>query len=323
MKRHLGLLLLGSACALSAPLVVAQEYPARVIRMLVPFPPGASTDVVTRLVAEELAKDLGQSVIVENRGGAAGLIGMAYLARSAPDGYTLGIGNEGTHVTAPILRIQKPYDSLKDFTPITLSSRSTMAFAVNTSLVPVSSIGQLIEYARKNPNKISFGTAGIGAPQHLAGELFKQRTGISMEHAPYSGAGPATNDLIAGHLPMLIGTMPSLMPHLRNPNLKILAIGDAKRRPELPDTPTLAETVPDFLISGWNAFFAPPGLPPQIQARLHQSFVKAIKTPRVDKSLRDQFLLPVGGTPQELNDVIREGIERWTRVVEKAGIERK
>lgn len=315
--------LLGMAAACAAPLAFAQDYPTRVIKMVVPFPPGASTDVVTRLVADELAKDLGQSVIVENRGGAAGTIGMAYLARSVPDGYTLGIGNEGTHVTTPVMKKQMPYDSLKDFTPIILASRSTMAFAVNTSLVPVSTIAELIDYAKKNPNKVSFGTAGIGTPQHLAGELFKQRTGAVMEHAPYNGAGPATNDLVGGHLPMLIGTMPSLVPHLGNPHIRILAIGDARRRPELPDTPTLSETLPGMLLAGWNGFFAPAGVPPQIQARLNQSLVKAIKSPRVDKALRDQFLLPVASTPQELIEVIREGIERSTKVVEAAHIERQ
>lgn len=301
----------------------AQDYPARVVRIVVPFPPGASTDVVTRLVADELAKELGQSVVVENRGGAAGVTGMAYLARSAPDGYLLGIGNEGTHVTTPVMKKHMPYDSLKDFTPIVLASRSTMAFAVNTLLVPVGSIGELIEYSKKNPSKVSYGTAGIGAPQHLAGELFKQRTGAVMEHAPYNGAGPATNDLVGGHLPMMIGTMPSLVPHFGNPRIKVLAIGDARRRPELPDTPTLSETIPNMLVAGWNGFFAPAGVPQAIQARLNQSLVRAIRSPRVDKALRDQFLLPVASTPQELADVIRDGMERWTKVVEAAHIERE
>jgi tripartite-type tricarboxylate transporter receptor subunit TctC len=323
MKFSLGLLFGVAAAVCTTALVHAQEYPARVIRMVVPFPPGASTDVVTRLVAEELGKDLGQSVVVENRGGAAGLVGMAYLARSAPDGYTLAIGNEGTHVTTAVMKKQMPYDSLKDFTPITLASRSTMAFAVNTTLVPVGTIAELIEYTKKNPKKVSFGTAGIGAPQHLAGELFKQRTGAIMEHAPYSGAGPATNDLLGGHLPMLIGTMPSLVPHFGNPQIRILAIGDARRRPELPGTPTLSETVPGMLVAGWNGFFAPAGLPQPIQARLNQGLVKAIKSPRVDKALRDQFLVPVASSPQELADVIKEGIERWTKVVEAARIERE
>lgn len=316
-------LLLGAASACAVSLACAQDYPSRVIRIIVPFPPGASTDVVTRLLAEELSKDLGQSVVVENRGGSAGVIGTAYLARSAPDGYVIAIGNEGTHVTTPVMRKQMPYDSLKDFTPIILASRSTMAFAVNTSLVPVGTIAELIEFTKKNPKKVSFGTAGVGAPQHLAGELFKQRTGAVMEHAPYGGAGPATNDLVGGHLPMIIGTMPSLVPHFGNPRIKVLAIGDARRRPELPDTPTLSETIPGMLVAGWNGFFAPPGIPQHIQTRLNQSLVRAIKAPRVDKTLRDQFLVPVASTPEELAEVIREGIERWTRVVEAARIERE
>lgn len=296
---------------------LAQDYPVRPIRIIVPFPPAGSTDVITRLLAEEMRKDFGQTLVVENRVGATGIIGSTLLAQAAPDGYTIGLGNDATHVTGPLMRKNPPYDPIRDFTPIILAIQTTMALAVNPK-VPVNNLAELIDYAKKNPGKVAFGTAGVASPQHLLGELLKQRSGADFVHAPYSGGGPATNDMLAGHIPMLIATMPAIAPQLSR--MRVIAIGDAKRLAEFPQIATISETLSDFFVAGWQGYFGPANLPRPIVARLNAAFSKALHAAPVVESARRQQLSLVPGTPDDLANLMSAANARWSRVIAAANL---
>lgn len=296
--------------------VCAQDYPNQPIRFIVPFPPGASTDVVTRLVAKEMKDILGQTVTVENRAGGTGVIGVTQLARSPADGYTIGLGNEATHVTVPLLKKKPPYDPVADFTPLTVAIRTTMAIAVNPDVLPVRNLKQLVEAAKSRPGGISYGTPGAGSPQQLIGEYLKQQTGGNFVHVPYTGSGPATNDLIAGHIPMIISTLPSLMAH--RDKLRIIAVGDEARLPAMPEVETLKETIPEFVVTGWSGYFAPAGVPAPVAARLGAALTTALRKPAVMESIRKQSLEPATSTPEELQQLVKSGIQRWAPVIERA-----
>jgi tripartite-type tricarboxylate transporter receptor subunit TctC len=304
--------------ALCSSMATAAEFPSQPIRIIVPFPPGASTDVVTRLVAEELRRSLGQTVIVENRPGGTGQIGVSALAHSMPDGYTIGLGNEATHVTVPLLKKRPAFDPVKDFTPLTIAIRTTMAIAVNPAVLRVRSLPELIEAARTRPGGISFGTPGTGSPQHLIGELLKQRSGANFVHIPYSGSALATNDLLAGHIPMIVSTLPALMAH--RDKLTIIAIGESERLPYLPDVPTISETMADFVVGGWSGYFGPAKLPGPISARLNAALVSALHNPLVVEAIRKQSLEPAGTSAQDLLALVKSGLERWAPVIERAQI---
>ena len=296
--------------------VHAETFPSRPVTMIVPFPPGASTDTLSRLIADELKNELGQSVIVENRPGATGLIGVQALSRAARDGYTIGLGNEATHVTGPLMKAQMPFDPLGDFTPLTVAIRTTMAIAVNPAAVPANTLEELIEYAKREPKGVSFGTPGMGSPQHLIGEMLRLRSGGNFVHVPYTGSSPAINDLVAGHIPMTVTTLPALLPHLDR--IKILAIGDAERLPDMPDVPTVSETLPDFIVRGWSGYFGPAGLEPEVVGQLSRALVKALHNERIIQAIRDQGLEPAGSAPEDLAALIASGVKQWTPVIEQA-----
>lgn len=315
-----------AALVLTSAVAFAQAqdvFPSRTIRIIVPYPPGASTDILTRLVAEELRRDLGQPVVIDNRPGSTGLIGMTALAKAPADGYTLGLGNEATHVTTPVVRKSMPYDALRDFTAISLAIRSTMSVAVNPAVVPAKTLAELIEYARAHPGKVAYGTPGVGSPQHLAGEWLSQRTGAGFVHAPYQGAAPATNDLLAGHVAMGIAGLTSYLQHAAGGRIRILAIGDTARSPDLPDVPTIAETVPDVIVAGWQGYFAPAGLAAPIRSRLNAAFMRAMRSPKVVEEARKQQFTPVGSSVEEFERTLRSNTERWRAVVDATGIAEK
>lgn len=317
MKRLLLCMLVGAsvlACAAQAA-----DFPDRPIRIIVPYSPGASTDTVTRLIAVELQRKLHQGIIVENKAGAGGLIGVDALARAEPDGYTIGLGTEATHVTAPLMKKEMPFDPLKAFTPLTVAIHTTMAIAINPRVLPVHSLKELIEYSKK-PGGVSFGTPGFGTPQHLIGELLKQRSGGNFIHVPYKGSGNATTDLIAGHIPMVITTLPSLLPHLQS--IRILAIGDAVRLKSMPDVATISETLPDFVVTGWSGYFGPAALPQPIADRLSQALVAALHEPKIMQAIRNQGLEPAGTSAAELTQDIVAGMKRWRAVIDHAGLEK-
>lgn len=312
MKRIMQVLAL--AFALASSMVQAQDFPLQPIRIIVPFAPGTPSDVVARAVSKELQAGLGQPVLVENRSGAGGLLGVGLLARAAPDGYTIGIGNEATHVTLPLLK-KVAYEPLQDFTPLAIGARATMAIAVNPALLPVRDLPELIAAAKKRPEGVSFATSGDGSPPQLVGEILAQRTGGRFVHVPSEGAGAAAADAAEGRVPMVISTLTMLAPH--RDQLRIIAIADAARLPALPGVQTIAETVPDVVLPGWSGFFAPARLPPAIAAKLGGALAAALRRPAVAQALRQRALEPVGSSPEELAELLRAGIRQWAPVVAK------
>lgn len=314
MKRVMWVLVLGWLAATGV--LRAQDFPRQPIRIIVPFPPGTVADAVARLVSEELRSSLRQPVTVENRIGVSGLVGVGSLARAPDDGYTIGIGNEATHVTEPLLKKKVAYDPVKDFTPLTIAVRTTMAIAVNPSLVPVTDMPGLIQAGKTRPGGIAFGTMGEGSPQQLIGELLNQRTGARFVHVPYEGSAAAVQDLIAGKLPMVISTLATLAPY--RDKLRIIAIADAARLPALPDLPTVSETVPEVVLTGWSGFFAPAKVPPAVAGKLSTALAAALRKPAVMEAIRKRSLEPAGTSADELRALVKSGLDYWAPVIEKA-----
>ncbi|GAB3777342.1 tripartite tricarboxylate transporter substrate binding protein [Ramlibacter monticola] len=307
---------LALAFALWTAFAHAQDFPRQPIRIIVPFPPGTVADLIARSVSEELRASLGQPVTVENRSGATGLVGMGLLAQAPADGYTIGIGNEATHVTVPLMKKKVAYDPLRDFTPLALAVRTTMVIAVNPALLPVNDLPELIAAAKTRAGGISFGSMGEGSPPQLIGELLNQRTGGRFVHVPYEGSGPAVEDLLAGRLPMVISTLTTLAP--RHDKVRIIATADAARLPALPGVQSISESVPDLVMPGWVGFFAPAKLPPAVAAKLSAALSSALRQPAVAQALRKRMLEPVGSSPEELRELVRSGLERWAPVIAKA-----
>ena len=306
------------AASLTTWSLAQESFPSRPVKIIVPQPPGASSDTITRLLADELRKKLGQPVIVENRPGATGRIGMALLTKAPADGYTIGVGTEATHVSGPVMMKTLPYDPVKDFTPLTLAIKTSMVIAVNPAVLPVTSLRELVERSRQLPNGISYATPGLGSPQHLLGELIKMRTGARLTPVPYSGGAPAVNDLLAGHTPMAILTAPTLAAQASKINL--IAVADDVRSPYLPNVPTISETIPGFSVSGWSAFFAPAGLPPAVTNTLSQALIEALRSPPLIAAMRREMMIPGGSTPAELEAAIQIGLERGRSLVAAGAI---
>ncbi len=306
---------------LAAPLVAyGQAYPNRPIKMVVPYPPGGSTDPLARIVAQKMSDSMGQQIIVENRPGAGGALGSALVARAAPDGYTFLLGSNATNVIAKFLSKNLSYDPDKDFTPITAAVETPMALAVHVS-VPVQSGAELVDYARKNPGKVSFGSAGNGTPHQLAGELFKQVTGIDMAHVPYKGAGPAIQDLAAGQIPVAVVALATALPHARSGKIRILGVVEPKRSKVAPDVPTVGESVPGFAVpASWFGFFGPAGLPEPVLRRLNLEIVKALNTPDAHAKLESAGLPVLGTSPEELADMIKRDLEVFRKIITAGGI---
>jgi tripartite-type tricarboxylate transporter receptor subunit TctC len=306
---------------LAVPLgALAQAWPAKPITIIVPYPPGATTDLMARQVGQKLHEALGQPVVVENKGGASGTIGTAQVARAAPDGYTIGLGTDATHLLNPLLYKELQYDAMKGFAPLTLAADNIIVLAIHPS-VPAANVAELIEYAKKNPGKLSFGSSGKGSPHHHAGELLKQLTGIQIEHVPYRGGGPAMSDLMGGHIPMAFLSLAAVVPHMNSGAVKVLAVVGASRYKGIPDVPTVGETVKGFDVPSWLAFFAPAGTPKPIADRLNAEIVKALRGDDVRTKLETAGLAVVASSPEALGEAQRTGYERWAKVVKSAGIE--
>jgi tripartite-type tricarboxylate transporter receptor subunit TctC len=297
-----------------------QTYPAKPIKFVVPYPPGASTDTVARAVAQKLSDTLGQQVFVENRAGASGNIGADYVAKSAPDGYTILLGTDATHTTNVFFGKNFPYDPVKDFTPITLAVGNVIVLAAHPS-VPVTSVKELIDYAKKNPGRLSYASSGTGSPHHLAGELLRQLAGIDIVHVPYKGGGQAITDFVGGQVPLMFSSLVTVAPHIKSGKVRALGVVEAKRYPLLPDLPTIAETVPGFEINSWLGFLGPAGLPQPIQARLQAEIVKALNAPDVRARLEPAGLVVVGNTPTEFGALIKADLEKRGRLIKAAGIQ--
>lgn len=303
-----------SCVIVSVPPSFAADYPTRPIKIVVPFGAGGLTDIVARLVAERLSKDEGWNVIVENKTGAGGNIGAAEVVRSKPDGYTLLMGSIGTNASNPFIYKHMPYDPKKDFAPITLAATGTLLLVVNPSL-PIHSTKELIEYAKEHPGKLSYGSGGMGASQHLAGELLKSMAGIDIQHVPYKGLAPAIPDLLAGRIGLTFD-MATALPYVKDGKLRAIAVANPNRSKALPDVPTIAESgVPGYSASAWYGFFAPAGTPTDIIQLLNEKIVGILKQEDIRVRLTAMGAEPAVSTPDELASYVNEESEKWGKVL--------
>ena len=299
---------------------MAQAWPSKPIRMMVPFPPGGSTDIVARIVAQKLSERLGQSIVIENRGGGGGTIGTAAVAKSAPDGYSLAVASTSTHVVAPGVYAKLEYDPVKDFAPVGLMAVSPYLLVVNPA-VNAKSLKELVALAKQQPGRLNYASAGIGSTTHLAMEMLKAATGTFMLHIPYSGNGPAGTAVVGGQVEILFGSLPALLPHAKSGRVRALAVGTPKRSPSLPDVPTVAESgYPGFDASLWLAIMAPAGTPQPVIDRLNKELVTLIAAPETREALDKAGAEPLSGTPAELAAMIRDGIPKYARVIKAAGV---
>jgi tripartite-type tricarboxylate transporter receptor subunit TctC len=297
----------------------AQAWPNKPIKYIVPFAAGGTTDILGRMVGAKLSEALGQPVVVENRPGAAGALGVEMLAKSPPDGYTIGGGTVSSHGLNVALYPKLAYDPVKDFSPITMLATLPNMLVVHTS-IPANNVRELIAYLKANPNKLSFGSAGNGTSQHMSGELFKTLTGTSMQHIPYKGSGPMMPDLLSGTISMSFENLTTAYPPVKQGRLKALAVTTAKRSFVAPDVPTMQEAgLPGYDITSWQALFAPAGVPKDIIERLYAETVKALKSPDVAKRLEELGLDPGGMRPEELGTLVRNDIPRLSKIVRDSG----
>ena len=297
----------------------AQAWPNKPIKYIVPFAAGGTTDILGRMVSAKLAEALGVPVVVENRPGAAGALGVEMLAKSPPDGYTVGGGTISSHAINVSLYSKLPYDPIRDFTPITMIATLPNMLIVHPSL-GVNTVAELIAFLKANPNKHTFGSAGNGTSQHMSGEMFKSMTGVQMQHIPYKGSGPMIPDLLAGTISMSFENMTTAYPPVKGGKLKALAVTSSKRSFVAPEVPTMAEAgLPGYDISSWQAMFAPAGLPKEIHARLYAETAKALKAPDVVKRLQELGLEAGGMPPEELAALIRADIPKLGKVVRDSG----
>lgn len=319
--RSLSIILVAAATLVGSAFATAQDWPSRMITIVVPFPPGPALDLVAREVATKMAESLGQTVVVVNRTGANGTIGSNGVARAAPDGYTLLAATVGTHVTAVHLIKNLPYDPIKDFTPIIAAVEPVTCLAVNASL-PVNSVPELIAYAKAHPDELSFGSSGVGSVFHLMGELFNATAGVKIRHVPYRGVAPAMQDVIAGHIPMVFISVANAEPAAKAGRVKILAVLEPTRYSKMPDVPSMSEIIPAFRKpSSWFGFFGPPGMPAPIVNRLNAEMSKAFTDPDVVKILDINGYAVIGGTPQQFADLLKDGIQRYGALIKAAGIQ--
>ncbi|MEO7726367.1 MAG: tripartite tricarboxylate transporter substrate binding protein [Burkholderiales bacterium] len=296
----------------------AQVYPTKPVRMVNPFSPGGSLDLVSRALARTMTIEFGQSVYVDNRPGAGGNLGVEIVAKAPPDGYTL-LAMQSSMVINPSLQKQVPYDPVRDFEPISKIS-AYMFFLVVHPSTQARSVQQLIALAKAKPDQLTYASVGIGSGTHLAGELFKSMTGTRMIHVPYKGSGPSIIDLVGGQVALMFGST-SVLPHVQTKKLVLLGVSGAKRSNFVPGTPTIAESgVPGFEVTAWNALFAPAGTPAVIVARLNQLVRQGLANPDTKMVMEAQGLDATPSTPQELGDLVKAELPKWAKIIKTAGI---
>jgi tripartite-type tricarboxylate transporter receptor subunit TctC len=296
----------------------AETYPSRPVKLIVPFPAGGPTDVQARIVAQEMSKTLGQQIVIDNRGGAGGSIAAQAAATSAPDGYTMFFATGGTHGINPSLYKNVPYDAVKDFDPVVYISTSPNVFVANPKF-PANTMAELIDYAKKNPGKVNYATAGIGTTTHMSAELLQSVSGVNIVHVPYRGGGPAMNDPLGGQIELMVDGLPSAMPHIRAGGIKALAVTTSARAPSAPDIPTVAETVPGYEALAWFGLVVPKGTPKEAIEKLNAVANQALQSDLVKTRYAELGADPVGGTPEELGRQIASELKKWADVVKKTG----
>jgi tripartite-type tricarboxylate transporter receptor subunit TctC len=324
-RRHLLAAAAGMALLALAPIVQAQDaWPNKPVRIVVPFAPGGTTDILARAMAPELTKAFGQPFVVDNRAGAGGNVGADIVAKSPADGYTLLMGTVGTHGINKALYAKLPYEPQKDFAPITLVAGVPNVMVVNADrarALNINTVADFIQYARANPGKLNMASSGNGTSIHLAGELFKSMTGIFMTHIPYRGSGPALMDMVGGNMDVMFDNLPSSMPHIKSGKLKALAVTSAQRSSALPDVPTVEEAgkLKGFEASSWFGLLAPVGTAPDIVNRIQQEVAKSLNTPAIKEKLQAQGAIPGGMSPQEFTRFIDAEHRKWAAVVKASG----
>jgi tripartite-type tricarboxylate transporter receptor subunit TctC len=314
-----GAVVTGLLLLLSPLPVAAQDFPSKPIRLIVPFPAGGPNDIIARVIGQRMSELTRQPVLIENRGGQAGVLGTDAVAKSNPDGYTIGITSASSLAISPSME-KVPYDAQKDFAPITLVV-TVPEMLVVASNVPVKTMDELVALARAQPGKLNFASAGIGGLPHLAGELLKLTANIDIVHVPYRGAAPAINDLLGQQVQMTFLDLPVILPHIKAGTLRPIALGAAQRAPTAPDVPTTAEVgMPDLLIENWYGMIAPAKTPEKIVAALNRIANQAMADPGVKQKLADQGLATAGDTPEHFQAFIAAESRKWADVIKKAGV---
>ena len=319
MLRKLLSLAIVPVSVLGASVATAQGFPSKPIRMIVPFPPGG-VDTTGRLLAQKMTENLGQAVVLENRGGANGMIGSSEVARAAPDGYTMLMTTPSTHITAVFLSKNVPFDPVKDFTPICMAVEPVTVLVVN-STVKASNVKELVDLARRNPGKLSYASSGIGSAFHLMGELFKTTANIDVLHVPYKGTGPMLSDVVAGRIDMTFVALNSALVQEKSGKLKILGVAEGTRYARMPDLPSASEIVPGFeKPSSWFGFFGPAAMPRPLVDRLNAEIIKAVNAPDVRAKLDEGGFAIHNSTPEQFAAAMKKGFEQYGNAVRIAGV---
>ena len=317
--RGLRTLVAGLSLLLLPAVAVAQDFPNKQIRLIVPFPPGGPNDIIARVVGQRMSEILKQPLVIDNRGGQGGVLGTDMVAKATPDGYTIGIVSASSLVISPTMD-KVAYDVHKDFAPVTLVTTVPEMLVVATN-VPAKNMAELVALAKAQPGKLNFASAGIGGLPHLAGELFKLTAKIDIVHVPYRGAAPAINDLLGQQVQMTFLDLPVILPQIKAGLLRPIALGAPERAPTAPDVPTTAEVgMPDLLIENWYGMIAPAGTPQKIVATLNRAANEAMNDPSVKSKLADQGLTVAGDTPEQFRGFIEAEIKKWASVIKDAGV---
>jgi tripartite-type tricarboxylate transporter receptor subunit TctC len=308
----------GLACT-GAAHAAAPAYPSKPIRMVITYPPGGNTDLVGRALAQKMSETMGQQVVIDNRGGAGGIIGTMITAQAAPDGYTIMLGTSAGMVLNPLLSAKLPYDPIRDFAPVSLVIVVPQLLVTNPAL-PAKTVKDLVALARAKPGQLNAGSSGVGTPNHLGVELLKSLAGIDIVHVPYKGGAAAITDLIGGQVQLVFSSVPSVLPQIKAGRLHAMGVGSAKRSAILPQVPAIAESVPGYEYTTWYGIFAPAATPKPIVARLNADIVAILATPQIRDYFTNQGGDPESSTPQALANYMREETARWAKTIKTAGI---
>jgi tripartite-type tricarboxylate transporter receptor subunit TctC len=322
MKMPKRLALAIAALAIFTPAAIAQTYPAQSITLTVPFPPGAATDSLARMLQTPMADVLGKPVVIDNRPGAGGVLGSNTVVRSQPNGYTLLLTVNAPIVMSPYLQQNFPFDPAKQIAGVAMVAETYLALAVRRDS-PINSVADIVRMAKEKPGELTFGTAGVGSAHHIAGELLNKTAGIQITHVPFQGGAPAIQNLIGGHINMSYGSMPLVLPYVESGELKLIAVAEPKRIAEFPNVPTMNETVPGVETTTWVGIFAPAGTPLEIRKRLYEVIAEAANRPENAKAMSALGMKPMLQGPEAFDATIVRDLAFWKSAIEKAGLEKR